>query len=428
MIISIFLLIIPILMSILSKVKVGSFKNPVLLVSLWWGGWAFLSTFGLLGLDVPSNKTYVLVLIFIIMFSTGALLVMGKSKVKIDRANPFLLKSTKRKLKILYNLQFIVLLLLIPYLIKTIPNILNMEASTYRLEIFNSDILYQSSNVRLLFDILIHPIISTGILLGIVGFLLGYRTKKILFVSILNGIVFSIMTLGRWYFLRIFFFLIIGYFLVSRHKDMIPRNIFKKNKKILSLLIPIASIAMIFMSSFRSQDGSSVLITAYEYVVRYFTGSFIALDQFLANFSNDISNFNFGRVTFTPVDTIFVYLIRRFDKSVVNITESISHYTVDFIHIGNGYTYNAFYTAIYSFYLDGGLFTVIVFSLVLGIIVGIVFNLYSKNPNLFTSSLLVFLIYLSMIATLRWEFINMWPLVVLIYLFILITKAGPKSS
>lgn len=56
---------------------------------------------------------------------------------------------------------------------------MSMDSSTYRLALFDSDILYQSSNVRLLlFDIILEPLINLGILLGIVGFYLNYKTKK----------------------------------------------------------------------------------------------------------------------------------------------------------------------------------------------------------------------------------------------------------
>lgn len=182
---------------------------------------------------------------------------------------------------------------------------------------------------------------------------------------------------------------------------------------------------MVIMSFIRAGKEESILFIAYEYLIRYFTAPFIALDTFIHNLH--MGEFYFGRVTFTPLDTIFVYFTRRFDDSVVNISESISHYTRDFIDIGNGYTHNAFYTSIYNFYLDGGIIALIIISLVLGIIVGVTYNKFSQRPNLFTASLLILLIYITVIATLRWEFINLWPMVVIIYLFLLITKVGSKK-
>src|SRR5699024_4714654 len=128
-------------------------------------------------------------------------------------------------------------------------------SSTYRLQIFNDDVLFQSSNIRLLFDITVHPIISLGILLGIVGLLLGYNTKKILIMSILNGVIFSIMTLGRWYFLRTFLFLIIGYFLIKQ-KNILPQRKSNKNNRLIKIVTSAVVIALVFMSNFRAQKNS----------------------------------------------------------------------------------------------------------------------------------------------------------------------------
>lgn len=420
------MILIPIVLTIFSKFKTGTLKNPIFLVSLWWGIWAFLSSFGLLGLYVPRTRTYGLIITFIIFFSLGALFLVKKFEVTKSIEEIYLSTTTKKKLKVLFYLQFIVLIILIPYLIKSIPNILSMDSSKYRLAVFNGNILYQSSNIRILFDLLVEPIINIGLLLGIVGLFLGYKTKKLLILSILNAIVFSVMTLGRWYFLRIFFFLVLGYFFISKHKKIIPKNILKKNKKILAIVIPISIFAMIIMSFIRSEQDKPIFFIAYEYVIRYFTAPFIALDQFIKNFSYE-PNYYFGRVTFTPLDTILVYIIRIFDESVVNVTERISVYTQDFIHIGNGYMHNGFYTVIYNFYLDGGLIAVIIFSFLLGVIVGIAFNKFSRNPNLFTSSLLILLIYISMIASLRWEFIKMWPFTTILLLFTLITNFKLKA-
>lgn len=428
LIISFLLIFIPIFLVLLSKFKTGTYKNPVTIVVMWWSVWAFISTFGFLGLYVPNSKTYLLVLTFIVMFSFGSILVMNRYNTIGKEIKQKLSYSLERKIDILYKMQIIVLFALIPYFIKAIPNIRTMAPSTYRLAIYNDSVLFQSSNERLLlFDIIINPIISFGILLGIVGLLLGHRVAKLLIFSILNGVIYSVMTLGRWYFLRIVIFLIVGYFFISRYRKVIPGNILKKNKKKLGLISIIAITALLLMSNYRATNESSIFVTAIEYAVRYFTGSFIALDYFLTNYGN-LSDFYYGRVTLTALDTLFIYFLRRFDESIVNVTESISHFTEGFIHIGNGYTYNAFYTAIYNFYLDGGIIAVIIISFLLGIFTGTTFNLFSKQPNLFNSLLLIFVTYISIIASLRWEFINLWPLIVLIYIFIFNTKIHKNKA
>src|SRR5699024_6116960 len=113
--------------------------------------------------------------------------------------------------------------------------------------------------------------------------------------------------------------------------------------------------------------------------------------------------YQFGRVTFSGLDEIFIVILRKFDDTIVNIKYYTGPYTSEFINIGDGVTYNAFYTSIFNFYLDGGLLGVILMSFVFGAIIGKVFNTYLKSPNIFNLALLIYLVYLSLVSSLRWE-------------------------
>lgn len=427
-IIPLVILCIIIIFSFLSKAKTGTYNNPIVYFNFWWGGWLFISYFGLLGIDVPNIRTYLIVMLYMVLFSIGCLLIIKRVNPIQNSLKKELTKSSEYKLKTLNIIQLFILLILIPFVIKAIPNILNMEASTYRTAIYSTNILYSSNTIERAFDYIIQPMIVTGLLLGGLSTLLGFKYRKLFIISVLNAILYSIMTLGRWYFLRIIAFLLLGYLLlILTRKTNLNKKVLRSNKRLLLVLLPVGFIA-ILVSSFRANNTNSILYTFYEYVVRYFTGSFVALDRFLNDYySNTMSNY-YGRVTFAGLEEFFVFVIRRFDTSVENLKSTISFYTNEFINIGGGYSYNAFYTSIYNHYLDGGILFLVLFTIIFGTTVGVIYNYYISKPNLFSISLLVFIIYISLIATLRWEFYYPMTWIVVLNLLLLNTKLGKSDK
>lgn len=387
--------------------KVGTFFNPVSFFVIWWGTWLFISAFGLLNLYIPSIKTYIFTLIVMIMFSAGCIFTINNKIKKVKFVN--LKPLNEYKVKILNIIQIIILIVLTPFLFKSFKYITSMSASVYRTEIYENNILYGSEIIQQLFNFLIQPFMLTMLLLGCCGFILGVKgMKKLFFLSVVNVSVFSVMTLGRWYFLRIILFLILALFLVSIFKNSSKHFLlyFKKRKKnIYFIIAPLFTCVLVLISLFR-QNSTSILYTVFEYLIKYFTGSFIALDSFLKD--NDFVSFDdwsYGRYTLGGLDEIVVFIFRRIDDTIVNISTQISYYTSDFIKIGalDGQTYKSFYSAIFNFYSDGGILGILIIPFIFGMIIGVLFNGFIKKPNLFNLSLLVYLLYISIVASLRWE-------------------------
>ncbi|MCL6605979.1 MAG: hypothetical protein K6T94_24195, partial [Paenibacillus sp.] len=141
--------------------------------------------------------------------------------------------------------------------------------------------------------------------------------------------------------------------------------------------------------------------------VIYFTGPFRSLDFFLSSKIYETTGFTLGRSFFSGIEEMintFIIFLSGNSVSFHTANEITSSYTVSPILVGNNISFNAFYTNVMNFYLDGGLLFVITLSLFYGFVTALLYRYYLSNSNLFTFSLNIFLVYQMIATEFRWNY------------------------
>jgi hypothetical protein len=138
--------------------------------------------------------------------------------------------------------------------------------------------------------------------------------------------------------------------------------------------------------------------------VVYLTGPFRAFDYFL---SNDIaSNYilTLGRSTFGGIEEFFSNILIILEINIETANSIYASFAVPPIIIGQNTSFNAFYTGLTNFYLDGRFLGVVFFSFIFGIIAALVWNNFNRYKNLMSFSLLIFITKNSIAYMYRWDY------------------------
>lgn len=412
LIITIFLLY-TIIMCYISKTISGTLSNPITFINVWWSFWVTISTFGLLNLYVPEIKTYIFVLITLFFHSIGCLLVLNKNEAK----NPKIYVS-KTKMKFFSFLSLLILIVVSIFFVIQLPLIISIPFSTLRTEGGIPELFYGMS---LIIDLTIYPLLLTTTLISISGYLLKQMKPLNISINLVSLALIGIIKAARMPIFFGFMFFVIG-LLLLKENNVYPKiktvyRIFQYNLKI--MVLPI--IVMIFVSFHRSSRDALWEIIV-NYIVVYFTGPLIALNKFLNEVYNNVLSFDYmcGRATLAGLEHIVALLLNLFYDIEYSIF-FIQGYVEERFLIGFDRTYNAFYSMIYYFFLDGGFVGVVLLSILTGIIVGLVFNYYKNKPSIFSLSLCIFLISnISIFSLLRWQFVRHYSFIVIILLFLLL--------
>lgn len=397
-----------------ARYKVDTFNNPTTYFSLWWGCWTLLSCFGLFNLDSPSIRTYFVINTCMAMFATGCILVIKKSK------NTYLYKGSLKNTN--NKIQIILLLVLLYFVYRTfyVITFYHISVQEFRGYAFIStsdfDPLFGSNQIRLIFSIIVPPLVLANVLIELSYYFLNIDRKtrsRSFHLSIVNLILYNAIMMGRIEVFRFILFFVLC--------SLVVKGI-KKHKKIKNMKTKAGLLTMIivFFTYIRMNDTESLIVYLFRSIVVYFTGSFIALDQFLNSYyiSHPFS-YKYGGAFFGGLQELFILVVRRFDKGAVSVNLELSSYADKAINIGGQQNYNAFYTMIYNFYADGGLIAAIILSLILGVVVGVSYNYFKRKTSAFSLSLYIYLIHISIFASLRWELSGTWAWFVIICLYYL---------
>lgn len=399
---------------VMGKLRTGNLYNPLTFYIIFWCFWTVVSLSDPFLLFNVSTKTYMMVWLNVIMFSFGFLVVSKKNKPANIKVSGFEFTKTSAFL----ILQIIVFFVLIYYSQKYNSVLSNLEVNDIRRIVFEQGLLFKSAAEITFYTWIISPLVYGSIVLLISNFVFNDQKSIAFFVALANGFLFSQIGYGR-----LIFFNILIYFLVSigfkydlynnLGFESKPKN--KKQGVLYIILIGIAINIMNLSSAKRIGVSSLTLTDSFDVFVNnslkdlvvYFTGPFRALDFFLTSNITENTGYTLGRAFFSGIEEIidtFLILVSNKMSSIHTANEITSSFTVHNIYIGNNTFFNAFYTNIMNFYLDGGLTFVILLSCIYGVVSGLLYNYYLRNTNLFTLSLIVYLTYNMIASEFRWSY------------------------
>lgn len=113
----------------------------------------------------------------------------------------------------------------------------------------------------------------------------------------------------------------------------------------------------------------------------------------------------YGRATLSGLEEIILYPIKFFGAEINSFNNIITKFTQKSVSIGSETPYfNAFYTCVMFFYIDGGLLGVIIFASLHGLLIAYGIRLYSKKKDLPSLMLLNFLVVNLFSSIYRWPY------------------------
>jgi oligosaccharide repeat unit polymerase len=362
-------------------------------ILFWWLFWLAISKYSFAGVYVPSNETYFVFYFFLFSIFIGSLISLAlpiKNKILFDDDMESL-KVSKLERIFLGKVFYIVISVVFMYFSKSIYLFITIDSlELYRGAVFGlghaeGSILFGSGHLLLLYILTIKSLIMAMFFIGLSIYVNSGKLRLMLWASLFL-MMDGVMMLGRFQVYYIIAFLPIAFIL---------RNGFIALFSFRNFLFLSFAIALVLMLSF--MRGTVDFIDFVNiFIVNYHTYSFNLFGQAL----NDSESFlntdtTFGLASIGSVVTIFTLILRRFGFDIEPISSHVGSILNESVQVGSdalggGIFANAFYSILYSLYLDGGLIAIWLF----GMAYGLLLIRVSYSRQLKNRVVLFFLIYI----------------------------------
>lgn len=417
----------------LGMVKMGNFKNPLTVYLCFWGIWLGISMLDPLELYHVSDQAYLLLWTNIVFFSLGYLFFSKR----IENRAHLEVKLTKQNKKLLLLLQCLLLLILVYYARKfflLLGQDIITNARTIKYEV---GLLFSSYAEYAFFNFFIEAFVYISTILTVCYYISINKTDRIVILGIVCVIAFAYIGLGRFIIFDALVFYLLATTFRCRQRVTQNNGFLSRNHKgnifyyILFGLVAILGMVMVTTarlgnSIFGVQDYLYIVGYSFEQLIIYFTGPFRAFDTFLASKVYEEIGYTLGRSTFSGIEEILYNYLYVTEPKWAIANEKMSNFTVPNITIGNRLEFNAFYTGVMNFYLDGGLVGVIGLAFLYGSIAALIYNYYRVHPNIFNYGLFIFFTYTTIASEFRLAFGAPSTWLILFVLALLGTRTAHK--
>lgn len=406
--------------------------TPLTFFVAFWTIWILISLTNPFGVYEVSDKTYLIIWLNMICFSIGYLLIKVPKKTNKGDENIQLKENIIKFLesKRVLLIQIIVLVTLLYYLQRYNALLNSMSVYDARMIVYQFGLLFKSPIETIYYNYFIKAILHISIIATLINFIIYGRKNITFFLSIINVVLFSLIGNGRmiYFVVLIYAILIIGFkYLLSSNRQVISV------KRVSVYVLALFGIVFImnYITMKRLVGSVSFFNVLFEESIRslilYFTGGFRALDLFLTSGLSEQVGPLLGRASFSGLDVIVhrglhtIYPYPLYDSA-----NAILSFTHDRIYIGENVTFNAFYTGILNFYADFGIFGVLIFPTILGLITAWLYKINLVKPNLFNFAILIFITQITITYIYSWNFEQEFTWIVILILVYLANKKKYK--
>lgn len=178
----------------------------------------------------------------------------------------------------------------------------------------------------------------------------------------------------------------------------------KKLKRWLIVGIALLTVVVFYLTFKRSLETANEGQPFYITIYKYFCGGIPYTDYYLNRFND--SDFTYGCVALSsfirPITQMFLSF---FDVSFPDIYEKATGLVSSFyeiIRVSNQFRMNGFIFIFYYFYSDFGYVSVVLYSIIFGIVVCLIEKKVIYNPNLKFIVIYLFVMYLIVFSFARW--------------------------
>lgn len=408
--------------------RIKNIFNPYIIFNVIWGIATFISGLGLYNIWVPSNYSYILVLIAIITFNIPALLpnFYGNKNYNSSLLAVVNNKNMFDKLYKWANASMCVFFVMLSVLaVNTIIWLRNGNSyERIRVLFFENNVFTNSTIGTLISIYMVYPIWFFSSVLFILNTFTPNKNRVfnnlylinlllLIFVSGARGDVYVLITL----------LLTINLIYMNKTKET-RKNRFKVNW----IYYGVALIAMSIITLLRSLNRQSPFSTILKTVIVYFVGPIKFLENSIqAIWSPEI--LLYGRGFFGGVLDIFILFFRFIGFKNIKTAATIIGTPVQTASlIGDNQYFNALPTMIYTFYCDFGLIGVFLGSFLFGFMAKIAYELYQRTSNIYALGIYLTLVVAIVQSTLNWIFLSPWPWYTIILFLIMYKLDKPNNE
>ncbi|BAK48508.1 glycosyltransferase involved in cell wall biogenesis [Clostridium sp. SY8519] len=330
--------------------------RPSVLFAVIWVVVLTMYSFRLYGLPEIENRTLIIIALGLCSFFVGTLVNKSSKKYLVVGARKFFEKEVRE-----FALKPMVIAFFLIMFMPVVRSLLLLlsGASLYMIRYSMQNDVLGSGIIAILFNYYCEPFLTFYIVYSIANLFSPYRKNKNILLTIIGILFMTIVTGGRFFIFYFIGALAVCFLIYRRNIDFKSLRTNKKVLKTARILIIIAVTAIIAITITR---GSEIGETIYV----YFCGSVPFLEQMNDLFTQHTNGAGTFYGFLRPIFVIFrKFGICGFPGWLTNI-ESIFLKIDNPYYLVPGMLFNSFTTSFFAPYLDGGLFGVVIFYLVLG--------------------------------------------------------------
>ena len=318
--------------------------------------------------------------------------------------------SNKKSYRLLFALQIILVIALIPIMIKAFKILVDSHFSMSYLRgeyaSGGENGSYMTTLERLFYiHYFIGPLLCVCIMYNSILFFKFKLWIKPLAYNVLLTLCYSLISAGR----STIFFAILSLF-VSFILFMLKQGDKKEKKKALLFFGIILSLSIILLgiiTIYRGSGTDSAFSYIFKTVITYFCGGTRVLNQTLEYsqlYGINIQTYGYSSISgfFSIVNTLNLYIFNILPNNFA-ASFRVQDYLIDNISIGTNSSMNAFPTMYYFFIRDGGIAFMCIITFVFGRLVTFVQNKSIVSSSLFLNFLYCLLFYTAIMTVCWWE-------------------------
>ncbi len=371
-----------------------------------------LSSSGRYGFSIPSDRTYLYLLIALIALEFFSLFFIKiKLNVKERKKN-----ETLNRKRLLF-ISILVTILMIPTTVEGIKILMEQGFTAVRSAAFSNDIY--SSYTKIFLTYILLPLNKVIYIYSLLDYVKNRKIKLPLVFSIVNALQTVVTLGGRSILLD---FILISVVIIYEKYNRKIYEIFKENKKII-IVSMILLVMMIVITNDRSLDeDEGVLFNLYSYYV----GSIHLFNVHLQNPEISLldgEHLLLGKGMMNPIWDISKIALKTvgFDVNIITGTEIINEQVQEYLTVRDGIKMNNNVTFLYVCLRDFDIWGLIIGPAYIALWFAVTYKLYIKKKSIKTDALYFYLV--SILPYFIFEFyINKTPFLLTIIFIILIYK------
>ena len=364
--------------------------NPACLFNFVWLLILVFRSMNLYGLYDYSEETIDFFVIGIILFNFGVAACSLTSKPK---------KGVQKTMNFMFYLFTFITIALLSYTSINSALLLAKGQSISSIRYWLRDEILNNDFVSVLYNYFCYPM--TFLIVHICIYRLFVKKHKIRYLLLAGFVVVaSVLTEGGRFILLYVGIDVIMMTLITKRYKMLDNKMKRKMKPIIAISVFTMIAGFIYITVARNAD-------IFKTIYTYMCGCVNFFDAKISRFNGDyyyglVSLHGFIRPIFTLLRSIgIISSLPTFLEGAGNVLLDVEKFTF----ISPEVQYNGFITNFYAFYVDGGLFGIVLFSLIYGFACQKIFRKMSANKDEFSIVLYLFIAQALASSMLKFQFV-----------------------